>query len=130
MPDAGHRVERDAFARHVGIELMEVRAGFAKARLRLGPQHLNGVGVAQGGVIFSLADLAFAAACNQDAPVTVAINASICFMKAVREGVLHAQAEEVTSNPRLGAYSVRVTDDAGQTVATFQGLAYRKRSDP
>ena len=55
MPDAGHRVERDAFARHVGIELMEVRAGFAKAWLRLGPQHLNGVGVVQGGAIFSFA---------------------------------------------------------------------------
>ena len=118
---------RDLFARHCGIELLEVGEGRARARMTLTDDHLNGVGIAHGGAIFTLADLAFAAASNSHGTVAVAINASISYMKATTTGVLIAEAEEVACHPRLGSYTIRVTDDTGELVALFQGMTYRKR---
>ncbi len=118
--------EKDLFAKHVGVELLDVAPGRATARLRLEPRHLNGVSIVQGGAIFTLADLAFAAAANSHGPVAVAVNVSITFLKAARSGTLLAEAREVGLNPKLGTYTVEVKDDAGAVVALFQGLAYRK----
>jgi acyl-CoA thioesterase len=119
--------ERDRFAAHCGVELVEVQPGRAVTRMRLEAHHLNGVNIAHGGAIFTLADLAFAAACNSYGTVAVAINASITYMKAASGGVLTAVAEETACNPRLGTYRMTVTDEAGELVAIFQGLAYRKK---
>ncbi len=118
---------RDRFAAHSGVELTEVGQGRAVARLRLDQKHLNGVDTAHGGAIFTLADLAFAAACNSHGTVAVAINASISYMKAAASGTLTAVAEETACNPRLGTYTVKISDDSGDLVAIFQGMAYRKR---
>jgi acyl-CoA thioesterase len=118
--------ERDLFAKHTGIELLDVSPGRATARLSIQPHHLNGVGIVQGGAIFTLADLAFAAAANSHGPVAVAVNVSITFLKAARSGTLLAEAREVGLNPKLGSYTVEVKDDTGSVVALFQGLAYRK----
>ncbi len=118
--------EKDLFAKHAGIELLEVSPGRATARLRLLPHHLNGVGIVQGGAIFTLADLTFAAAANSHGPVAVAVNVSITFLKAARTGTLLAEAREMGLNPKLGSYTVEVKDDSGSLVALFQGLAYRK----
>lgn len=119
--------ERDEFARLCGIELIEVGKGTAKARMRIEEHHLNGVRSVQGGAIFTLADLTFAAACNSHGTVAVAIQVSITFIKAASSGTLTAEAREVAMNPKLGTYSILVTNDAGEVVATFQGLAYRKK---
>ena len=59
--------------------------------------------------------------------MAVAINVSITFIKAATAGTLTAEAREVSVNPKLGTYSIQVTNDAGEVVATFQGLAYRKK---
>ncbi|MGB9624460.1 MAG: PaaI family thioesterase [Phycisphaerae bacterium] len=119
--------ENDLFARHCGIELIEVGKGTARTRMKIQEHHLNGVRSVQGGAIFTLADLAFAAACNSHGTVAVAINVSITFIKAATGGTLTAEAKEVSVNPKLGTYSIQVTNDAGEVVATFQGLAYRKK---
>jgi acyl-CoA thioesterase len=118
---------RDRFAALAGVRLTEVRPGFARARMRVGPSHLNGVDVAQGGAVFTLADLAFAAACNSHGAVAVAVNASISFVKAAGPGWLQAEAREVSLSPRLSSVTVHVRDRAGALVAVFQGLAYRKK---
>ena len=120
-------IARDRFARDMGIELVAVSPGRATARLEITEAHHNGLGMAQGGAVFTLADLAFAAASNSHGSVAVAINASISFMKATAGGVLTAEAEEITANPKLSTYTVRVTDDTGDVVAIFQGMAYRKK---
>lgn len=121
-------IARDRFARDMGIELLEVSPGKARARLEVTDAHLNGLGMTQGGAVFTLADLAFAAASNSRGTVAVAINASISFMKGtVAGGVLTAEAEEITGNPKLSTYAIRVTDDAGDVVAIFQGMVYRKK---
>jgi acyl-CoA thioesterase len=94
--------------------------------MTLQPHHWNGVGTAQGGAIFTLADFAFAAASNSHGTVAVAINVSITFMKSARTGTLWAEAREISKNPKLGTYTVEVKDDQGDLVALFQGMAYRK----
>lgn len=122
-------LQRDLFATGAGAELVLVEPGHAIARMQIGPRHHNAIGTAQGGAIFTLADFAFAAAVNSRGHVAVAINCSITFMKAGTDGLLTAEAREETRNAKLGAVTVRVTDEAGDVVAIFQGLSYQKR-DP
>ena len=119
--------KNDRFAAHSGIELLEVRDGYAKARMPIENHHLNGVNVVHGGAIFTLADLAFAAASNSHGTVAVAINASIWYVKAALEGTLYAEAQEVSLNPKLATYSIKVTNEDGDLFATFEGMVYRKK---
>jgi acyl-CoA thioesterase len=120
--------KNDRFAQHSGIELLEIAEGRAKTRMTIEDKHLNGVDVVHGGAIFTLADLAFAAASNSHGTVAVAINASIWFVKAGRPGMtLTADAKETSRNPKLATYSIDVTDDAGELVARFEGMVYRKK---
>jgi len=117
---------RDRFAAAAGIELVEVREGFALARMTAGDRHLNAVDVVQGGCLFTLADLAFAAACNSHDTLAVAINASISFVAAGQPGTLTAEAHEVALSPKLSSCTVHVRDAGGTLLAIFQGMAYRK----
>ncbi len=120
-------LERDRFAAAAGIELVEVTEGRARAEMVVGPSHLNGVDVVQGGALFTLADFAFAAACNSHDRVAVAIDVSISFVKGVSSGRLVAEAREEALTERLSTCLVRVTDAAGDLVALFKGTAYRKK---
>jgi acyl-CoA thioesterase len=126
MENVKQTLAKDRFAAHCGIELLSISAGQARARMTLRPDHLNGLGSVQGGAIFTLADFAFAAASNSHGTVAVAINVSISFMKAAHTGALWAEAREVSRSFKLGSYTVEVKDDAGDLVALFQGMAYRK----
>jgi acyl-CoA thioesterase len=117
----------DQFATRANIELLSVSPGQAHAKMVLGPQHLNGFGTVMGGAIFTLADYAFAAACNSHGTVAVAVNVSITYLKAATSGTLWADAREISKNFKLGSYTVDVKDDQGNLIALFQGLAYRKQ---
>ncbi len=119
-------LQGDKFALFAGVELMETGCGYAKARMEIKPMHLNGGGVCQGGAIFTLADLAFAAATNSHARLTLSVTSGINFFKAESRGFLYAEAREVFSHKRLASCEVRVTNDAGELVATFSGTGYRK----
>jgi len=120
--------KKDTFAEHVGIELLELSEGKAKARLKIKEDHLNAVDVVHGGAIFTLADLAFAAASNSHGTVALAINANISFLKSVGKGAtLTAEAKEISRNPKLATYSILVTNDEKETIAIFQGTVYRKK---
>ena len=127
MENVAELLARDGFARHAGIELVSVGPGQAVARMAIQPHHRNGLGVVEGGALFTLGDFAFAAASNSRGRVAVGINASITFMKAARTGVLRAEAREASLNPKLGAYTVHITDEQGGLIAVFQGLVYRKK---
>jgi acyl-CoA thioesterase len=118
---------KDQFAARNNIELLEAANGHAKARMTLQPHHWNGYGTVHGGAIFTLADFAFAAACNSYGTVAVAIDANITFMQASTTGTLYAEAREIAKNFKLGSYSVEVKNDHGELIAQFQGLAYRKQ---
>jgi acyl-CoA thioesterase len=129
MPDLRSFFGGDRFAARNGIELLELEEGRALARLTVSGEHLNAAGVVQGGAVFTLADFAFAAASNSRGNVALAIEAHVTFLRAVREGVLLAEAREESGSRRLSTCTVRVTDEGGELVALFTGTAYRK-DDP
>ena len=119
----------DMLAKHLGIELVEVNTGQAVSRMDIKNEHLNGIGTVHGGAIFTLADFTFAVAANSHGNITVAINASISFMKTVTKGTLTAVAKEVSLNSKISSYTVNICDDDGELIAIFQGLAYRKHEN-
>ena len=116
----------DLFARHTGIELLEVEPGWAKAGMKIEPYHFNGAKTVHGGAIFTLADFAFAVASNSHGTLAMGINTSVSFVKAATKGTLYAEAREQALNPKLASYSVHITNDANDVVAIFQGMVYRK----
>ncbi len=119
--------ENDQFARHCGITLVEVKPGWAKARMEVQPHHMNGAKTVHGGAIFTLADFTFAAAANSQGQLALAINTSISFFKPTHSGILYAEAEELSANRKLGHYQVKITNHKQQLIAQFQGTAYRKK---
>lgn len=120
-------IEKDRFAKHLGIKIIEHSKGFARAQMEVKDHHLNSAGTVHGGALFSLADAAFSVASNTHGPLAMAINVSISYFKAVTEGTLYARAEEVSLNPKLGTYLIRIEDGARNPVALFQGTVYRKK---
>ncbi|MCF7958426.1 MAG: PaaI family thioesterase [Phycisphaerae bacterium] len=119
----------DQLAQHLGIELLSVSFGEARACMPIQPFHLNGVDTVHGGAIFTLADFVFAAACNSHGQISVAINVAIAFTNAATQGVLYAHAEEVSRSQKLSTYNVQVTDEKENLIASFQGTAYRKKQN-
>ncbi len=126
MDDITGFFDKDLYARENGIELLHVGKGVAGVRMAIQEKHINSHGTVHGGAIFTLADTAFALASNSHGIPASAINAHISYMKAARSGTLRAEAREFALNPRLASYTVEVTDDAGEKIAIFQGMAYRK----
>ncbi len=119
---------RDAFSRWLGMELVGVSIGTCTVQLRVRADMLNGFGVAHGGITFSLADSAFAFACNSQGRVTVSIHCTVEHVAPVMEGdVLTAVATEEHLGQTISNYAVRVTKAADQPVAFFRGVAYRKQ---
>ena len=119
-------LQGDKFALQTGVTLLDVGNGYAKACMEVKPEHLNGGGVCQGGALFTLADLAFAAATNSHARLTFSIDSSIHFFRSVSEGILYAEAREVFNHKRLANCEVRITTEEGELIATFNGTGYRK----
>ncbi len=118
--------ENDRLAKQLGIELVEVSDGRARVKMDIKDIHLNSVNTVHGGAIFTLADFAFAIAANSHGSIAVALNVNISFLKAVSEGTLFADAEEVSINPKIATYNIRVFNEKNELIATFQGMAYRK----
>jgi acyl-CoA thioesterase len=127
MEDLKKFFKKDKFAVHTGIELLEVSPGYAKARMEIEEKHLNALRAVQGGALFTLADLAFAAASNAYGIAAVGINSNISFVKAATKGTLTAEAKETSINPKIATYTVHIIDEEGDLVAIFQGMVYRKR---
>ncbi len=107
-----------------GIKIEEAREGYARISMRLRADMMNGHGTAHGGMIFALADTAFAYACNSRNVKTVAAQASISFLDAAREGeLLTAEAQEQALAGRSGVYNASVRGEDGRFIAIFQGLS-------
>ena len=107
-----------------GVELEEAREGYARVRMTLRPDMLNGHGIGHGGLIFALADTAFAYACNSRNVRTVAAQASIVFLDSAKEGeVLIAEAQETMLVGRSGVCHVGVRTADGRAIAEFQGYS-------
>lgn len=115
----------DAASRMLGIELAGYGPGWARARMTVRDDMVNGHGICHGGLIFSLADTAFACACNSWGPVTVAAGGDIVFIAPARNGdVLTAEARVRSRYGRNGIYDVTVTHGA-RLVAEFRGRSHQ-----
>lgn len=107
-----------------GITIEEAREGYARVSMRLRPDMLNGHGIAHGGMIFALADTAFAYVCNGSNHASVAAQASIVFLGKAEDGeLLIAEAEESAREGRAGVTRVSVRTDDGRAVAEFTGYS-------
>lgn len=132
--DAQHRAERvvaammrsDAMSRWLGIEILEVAPLRCTCRLTVREEMVNGFGVAHGGIAFSLADSAFAFACNTQGHVTVSIENSVTYPAAVYpDDILTATAAEEAASNRLSYYRVEVRNQRNEVVALFRGTAFK-----
>jgi acyl-CoA thioesterase len=118
--------ERDRASRALGMRIAGVRPGWARVVMRVREDMLNGHGVCHGGMVFALADSAFAFSCNSYNESTVAAAAAIDFLAPAREGdELTAEAAELWRTRRNGIYEITVTNQSGERVALFRGRSYR-----
>lgn len=116
----------DLFAKYNHIELLEVKQGYAKASMVICENHYNGARIVHGGAIFTLADFAFAVACNTYEYLALSIHSEITIHQSISEGTLIAEANEISLHPKLGTYDVTITNEKHELIASFRGLAYRK----
>jgi len=125
LPSVEAMMARDEASRRLGIELVDRGEGRAVTRMTVRADMLNGHAIAHGGLIFTLADTAFACACNSFGPVTVAASADIVFVAPARAGdVLVAEAVLRTRFGRAGVYDVTVRRD-GDVIAEFRGRSHQ-----
>jgi acyl-CoA thioesterase len=117
---------QDAMSRGFGISIIEIRPGYARLKMTVRPDMSNSHSICHGGAIFTLADSAFAFACNSYNLSTVASGGAIDFVTPARIGdELTAEATERALPGRLGLYDVVVTNQTGHPVAFFRGRSYR-----
>ena len=116
---------KDIFREILGIQILEVKDGYARLSLRLTKNHTNALGAAHGGAIFALADCAFAEASNYGETVAVAVQISINFLKPAFEGdTLTAEAVRVSDGKTLGLFHVTISK-LDKKIAFFSGLAFK-----
>lgn len=118
--------EKDTCARELGIELIEMDQGFAQMTMVVTPKMLNGHQTCHGGQLFSLADTAFAYACNSQGLAAVASAASIDFLRPAFTGDLLTATARVKHQGKLtGVYDIEIQNQQQKTVALFRGKSHR-----
>jgi acyl-CoA thioesterase len=121
-----HMLEQDAFSQWLGIALLEVREGYSRIQMTVRKEMVNGFGIAHGGIAFSLADSAFAFACNNRNNLSVALDTNISFTRAVQIGdTLTAEATEIHNGRSTGVYSISIFNQQNEQVALFKGTCFR-----
>lgn len=118
----------DHFAASIGAKLTEVKEGHAKAQLTVEERHLNGGGVCQGGVMYTLADLAFAAVSNSHGILSLGISNTITFLKSAQLGdTITAECTELLDHHKLPYCNMTITNQNGDLLAAMTGLGYRMK---
>lgn len=119
-------MQKDVFSQWLQIKIVEVREGYSKIEMILREEMTNGLGVIHGGIAFSLADSAFAFACNNRNNLSLALDTSINFTKTTKPGdVLTAEAKELHNGKSTGLYLITVINQHSQQVALFKGTCFR-----
>jgi acyl-CoA thioesterase len=121
-----HMMKNDLFSQWLGIEVLAVKEGYSKIRMIVRKEMINGFGIVHGGIAFSLADSAFAFACNNRNNLSVALDTGINFIKPVHvDDILTAEAKELHNGKSTGLYHITVTNQKDHTVALFKGTCFR-----
>ena len=119
----------DYFRKHLGVEILDAKDGYAKVSLKITKEHTNSAGMTHGGVVFALADCAFAEAVNFGEKQAVAVQVSINFLKPSLEGdILTAEASQISEGKNFSLCDVKVSKE-DRLVASFSGLAYKLSSE-
>ena len=120
------RIQNEPWARALGVQYLDLRRGYCRVRLTLQPHMVNFQGRPHGGVIFTLADVAFGAACNSHGEDAVGLNIAISYLAAVKpDSTLIAEARAAKQGRRAGFYEVEVTTEDGTLVALVHCVAHR-----
>jgi acyl-CoA thioesterase len=123
-------MEKDEFSRWLGIEIVELKPGYSKLKMKIKKEMLNGFGIAHGGITFSLADSALAFASNNYGRIAVALETNLAFPKPVYEhDELIAEAIEQSKSNNTGIYNVTVTNQDNVKVGIFRGTVYRTKKE-
>ena len=121
---------RDRTTQGLGMEILRVKPGYALIAMAVRGDMVNGHHMCHGGFMFTLADSAFAYACNSYTQNTVASSCNIDFLAPAHEGdVLEAEAVERSLSGRTGVYDITVRTRSGKTVALFRGKSYRIKGE-
>ncbi|MEO7444511.1 MAG: hydroxyphenylacetyl-CoA thioesterase PaaI [Ferruginibacter sp.] len=121
-----HMMEHDLFSQWLGIEILEIKEGYSRIKMTVRPEMINGFGIVHGGIAFSLADSAFAFACNNRNVLSVALDTSINFLKPVHPGdILIAEAKELHNGKSTGLYHISIFNQHDHTIAIFKGTCFR-----
>ena len=121
-----HMMENDFFSQWMGVEVLEVKEGYSRIKMTIRKEMVNGFGIVHGGLPFSLADSAFAFACNNRNNLSVALDVTITFTKAVNVGdELTAEAKEIHNGRSTGVYLISVTNQKNELVSLFKGTCFR-----
>jgi len=121
-----HMMVNDLFSQWLGIEILEIKEGYSRIRMTVRKEMINGFAVVHGGIAFSLADSAFAFACNNRNILSMALDTSINFIKPVHvDDVLTAEAKELHNGKSTGLYHINIFNQNNHMVAQFKGLCYR-----
>lgn len=121
-----HMLQHDLFSQWLGVEVLEIKEGYSKIKITVRKEMINGFGIVHGGVAFSLADSAFAFACNNRNVLSVALDTSINFIKPVHVGdELTAEAKELHNGKSTGLYHITITNQHEHAVALFKGTCFR-----
>jgi acyl-CoA thioesterase len=121
-----HMMQHDLFSQWLGIEVLEIKEGFSKIKMTVRKEMINGFGIVHGGIAFSLADSAFAFACNNRNILSVALDTAINFIKPVHVGdELTAEAKELHNGKSTGLYHITITNQHEHSVALFKGTCFR-----
>jgi len=121
-----HMMKHDRFSQWLGIEVLEIKEGYSRVKMTIRQEMVNGFGIVHGGVAFSLADSAFAFACNNRNQLSVALDTSINFIKPVHVGdELTAITAELHNGKSTGLYHIEIFNQKNHKVAQFKGLCYR-----
>ncbi len=121
-----HMMEHDRFSQWLGITVLDIKEGYSKIQMTIREEMLNGFGIVHGGIAFSLADSAFAFACNNRNNLSVALDTSINFTKPTHPGdTLTAEAKEIHNGRSTGLYQITITNQHNEPVAHFKGNCFR-----
>ncbi len=121
-----HMMKHDLFSQWLGIEVLNITEGYSKIRMTVREEMINGFGIVHGGIAFSLADSAFAFACNNRNNLSVALDTSINFTKPVHVGdILTAEAKELHNGKSTGLYHITISNQKDHVVALFKGTCFR-----
>jgi len=119
-------MDHDAFSQWMDVKVLDIKEGYSKIQMTIRKEMVNGFGIVHGGLPFSLADSAFAFACNNRNNLSVALDVTITFTKAVNVGdTLTAEAKEVHNGRSTGVYLITVANQKNEQVALFKGTCFR-----